>query len=587
MTDQQNGRSDPAEEARPRRLALFSPLSLPGLILGALLFSAALTPSLIPRDHLSQGALAGLCFFAGYAIGALFSWIWTYLGLPEIRRLSWRVRGLLLLPFAVIALISLAHTAGWQNSVRSLMGMPPVETAHPFIVCVVALALFVLLLAITRLIGALASLLDRCMRRYVPVRLAALLSIALTAIVVWLLASDILARSVFRLLDSSYRTYDALLEPDAPKPTDGGRTGSAASLIDWNELGRMGRRFVASGPDARDISAVTGRPAMQPIRVYVGLQSRQTPEERARLALDELKRQGGFDRSVLVVITPTGTGWVDPAAINAVEYLHDGDIASVAVQYSYLSSPLSLVAQSEYGAETARALFTEIYNYWTALPKDERPKLYLHGLSLGALNSEKSASLFEMIGDPVDGALWSGPPFVTPQWQTISRERNPGSLQRLPQFRDGRLVRFMDQHGFAAQATADWGPMRIVYLQYASDAIVFFDDRDFYRAPDWMKEPLGSDVSPDLRWHPIVTALQLGLDMLLAAGTPPGFGHVYAAEHYVDAWMAVTDVKGWSPQQVDALKQRLAAQSACDGHPCASPDAAVDEKRDVYEGRGG
>src|SRR4051794_16653157 len=84
----------------------------------------------------------------------------------------------------------------------------------------------------------------------------------------------------------------------------------------------------------------------------------------------ELKRVGAFDRSVLVVITPTGTGWIDPSAMNAVEYLHHGDIASVALQYSYLSSPLSLLVQPEYGSEAARALFAEVYGYWTTLPRD-------------------------------------------------------------------------------------------------------------------------------------------------------------------------------------------------------------------------
>jgi uncharacterized membrane protein len=74
--------------------------------------------------------------------------------------------------------------------------------------------------------------------------------------------------------------------------------------------------------------------------VYVGLNSADSAEDRARLALEELMRAGGFERSVLLLATPTGTGWVDPAAQDTVEYLHRGDIASVAVQYSYLNSPL-------------------------------------------------------------------------------------------------------------------------------------------------------------------------------------------------------------------------------------------------------
>ena len=86
-----------------------------------------------------------------------------------------------------------------------------------------------------------------------------------------------------------------------------------------------------------------------------------TPEARAKLALAELKRVGGFSRKALVVITPTGTGWVDPAGIDGLEFLYRGDVASVAVQYSYLSSPLTLLVDPESGRDTARALFREVY----------------------------------------------------------------------------------------------------------------------------------------------------------------------------------------------------------------------------------
>src|SRR5262249_10053691 len=160
------------------------------------------------------------------------------------------------------------------------------------------------------------------------------------------------------------------------------------------------------------------------------------------------------DRSVLVVITPTGSGWIDPAAMDGVEYLHDGDVASVAVQYSYLSSPLSLIFEPESGAEAARALFKGVYDYWTTLPKDRRPKLYVHGLSLGSLNSEKSVELFEMLGDPINGALWSGPPFENQLWRSVTDGRLPDSPAWLPRFRDGAFVRFMNQDGSALPADA-------------------------------------------------------------------------------------------------------------------------------------
>jgi uncharacterized membrane protein len=45
-----------------------------------------------------------------------------------------------------------------------------------------------------------------------------------------------------------------------------------------------------------------------------------------------------------------------------------------------------------------------------------------------------------------------------------------------------------------------------------------------------------------------------------AATMPMGHGHVYAPEHYIDAWMAVTDVQGWSADDVARLKRHFARQ---------------------------
>ncbi|TIM54159.1 MAG: hypothetical protein E5Y60_34535, partial [Mesorhizobium sp.] len=114
---------------------------------------------------------------------------------------------------------------------------------------------------------------------------------------------------------------------------------------------------------------------------------------------------------------------------------------------------------------------------------------YLHGLSLGALSSEQSAELFEVIGDPYQGALWSGPPFPSRIWRSVTDDRERGSPAWLPRFRDGSHVRFTSQENGLAIPDAHWGPMRIVYLQYASDPVTFFDYRSLYRQPEWMAGP--------------------------------------------------------------------------------------------------
>ena len=95
--------------------------------------------------------------------------------------------------------------------------------------------------------------------------------------------------------------------------------------------------------------------------------------------------------------------------------------------------------------------------------------------------------------------------------------------------------------------------MRIIYLQHPSDAIVFFEPDSFYREPDWMKDPRGPDVSPELHWVPVVTFVQLLTDMMTATLTNAGHGHVYAASHYLEGWVALTDPPGWDQPGLDRL----------------------------------
>ncbi|MBD9373078.1 alpha/beta-hydrolase family protein [Rhizobium sp. ARZ01] len=546
----------------PRWVVKFwTSLSALGLLLGALFFSASLTPSLLPRTFLTQGVLSGVCFAVGYGLGVLAWLVWNYLELPPLAGRFWR--GVKLVAAAVcviVLLVSLWRTAEWQNSIRTLMELPPVETGHPTKVGLIALLTFLVVIALARLFAFAWGLFSRISRRFATRRIANLIGGLLAVVLFWTAVEGVLFRSALHALDSSLRALDDLMEPSTPQPTDPLRTGSAASLVSWSDLGRRGREFVASGPRQAEIGAFSGRPAKDPIRVYVGLNAAQTAEERADLALKELIRAGGFQRKTLVVIVPTGTGWIDPEGVNPLEYLTDGDVASVAIQYSYLSSWLSLLVEPTYGTDAAQALFRTIYGHWTKLPRDARPKLYLYGLSLGALSSEQSTELFEVIGDPYQGALWVGPPFESRIWRKLTAERDAGTPAWLPRFGDGSFVRFTSQRNALSEATAPWGPMRIVYLQYASDPVTFFDEGAYRRPPAWMVGPRGPDVSPEFGWYPVVTFLQLGLDMAMATTTPMGYGHVYAGEHYIDGWVAVLGLEdAWTPEEIDKLKDKFRA----------------------------
>ena len=541
-------------------LRLWHSFSGVGLGLGTLFFAASLTPSLIPRSFLIQGVLSGLCFSIGYALGVGWRWLWRFLELPEPKRRLLHIANLTAaIVCALVVAVFLWRAAGWQNSIRALMGLEPVDTGHPLEVGAIALLTFLVLLALSRLFALILVFISDWLGRIMPIRTAYAIGTAVAAVLFWTAADGLLFRYALRAADSSFERLDSLIPPDAVPPADPMKTGSAASLVRWQDLGRMGRDYVATGPTAAEIGAFTGRPAKQPVRVYVGLHSGESPQDRARLALRELIRAGGFDRSTLIVATPTGTGWMDPAGVDTIEYLRDGDVATVAVQYSYLASWLSLFVEPGYGAESARALFSEIYGYWAKLPKDHRPKLYLFGLSLGALSSEQSNELFEVLADPYQGALWAGPPFPSRIWNWAVAGRDPGTPQWLPRFHDGSYIRFTGLQDALDIPGAHWGPMRVVYLQYPSDPIVFFNTRSLYREPDWMKTPRGQDVSPQLRWYPIVTFLQLAVDMMIATTAPIGHGHVYAPGNYIDAWAQVT-AAGWPQAEIERLKSHLAGR---------------------------
>lgn len=520
-----------------------------------------------------QGIISGTSFAVGYGIGVSWRWLWGYLELPlpdrHVQRIAMWVAAAIC---GVTALGFLWQASEWQNSIRVLMELPPVESARPFSVGAVAAVVFALILGLARLFHLTFRVLAERLGQGMPHRVANVLGLILAAAIFWSAVDGVLFAFGLRTADSSFQQLDARREADVERPTEPFRTGSAASLIDWDELGRTGRAYVSAVPTVEEMEAFFGEEVaelnedtlgvdgeiQEPIRVYVGLNAADSPESRARLAFEELQRLGAFERSVLVVVTPTGTGWIDPAAMTPLEYLHRGDVASVAVQYSYLPSWLSLIAEPDYGAETASALFQEVYGHWTTLPTHERPALYLHGLSLGALNSEQSADLWDVIADPFDGALWAGPPFRSSTWRELTRQREPSSPTWLPTFRDGSAVRFMNQHGAWDEAEAPWGPMRIVYLQYASDPITFFEPEALYRSPEWLEEPRGPDVSERLRWFPIVTIFQLTADLAVGDSSPAGYGHVYAPEHYIDAWLEVTDPTGWTPVALVRLKEHMA-----------------------------
>ncbi|MBO9426731.1 alpha/beta-hydrolase family protein [Labrenzia sp. R4_1] len=525
-------------------------------------FGASLTPSLMPRDPLVQSLLSGIVASLGYEAALLVRATWRYMEIPWLRgrlRTVWVIGGLV--ACAGILAYSLSRAANWQNATREAVGLEPLESAAPFFILGVSLAVFLVLWLIFRALGIARRRMERILDRLVPRRVGIVVSIAAVGWLFWALVDGALIRNAFKAADASFMAADLLMEPDIEQPSDPQKTGSAASLIRWKEMGRHGRAFVATAPSSDEIGEFFEGPVQNPIRIYVGRLSAETAEERAEIALEELKRVDAFSRSTLVVAVPVGSGWMDPGAHDTLDFMLGGDVATVAAQYSYLTSVLSLLAHPDYGVDQARVLFEKVYDHWTTLPKDNRPEFYVHGLSQGAFNSQATIPLFDMLGDPIQGAMWAGSPFFSKFWSEVRDHRNPDSPAWRPTYGNGSLIRVLDQYGGLEGEFTPWGPIRMVFLNYGSDPIVNFTYDSSIFEPGWLSPPRAPDVTPQLRWFPVVTMLQLALDSAFSLNVS-GFGHYYIARDYIDAWAAAVDPDGWTNARADRLKEIFVKRGA-------------------------
>ncbi|MBM7809012.1 putative membrane protein [Geodermatophilus bullaregiensis] len=541
---------------RPRRRPFR--YTLPGLAGALVLLCVSLTPSLLPRTGLTQGLISGITAAFGYGVGVLAAGAWRAVvdrDARPARRRSWLVLGGVALVSFVAAT---AYGRYWQARIRELMDAPADSALSVVVVPAVAAVVFVLLVALARAVrrvcGSIALLLDR----WIGARAARAVGWAVVLVGSALLLSGIVVDQLVAAADRAFSVRDGRTDEGVVAPTGAERSGGPGSLVDWGSLGREGRTFVGTGPSAGDIAAFTGAPATQPVRAYAGLDSAPTTELRARLAVDDLVRAGGLDRAVLLVVTTTGSGWVDPGAVDPVEYLAGGDSAAVAIQYSYLPSFVSYLVDSDRAREAGRELFDAVYERWNRLPLDGRPRLVVTGESLGSFGGETAFSGEYDLRNRTGGAVFAGPPEFNTLYREFVSDRDEGSPEIEPEYRDGRTVRFTDDPGEEiAPVTEPWDGSRVLYLLHPSDPVVWWTPELVYARPTWLEEHRGEDVVDAVRWIPFVTFWQVTADLPFAGNVPDGHGHVYRSQ-YVDAWVHVLQPPGWDAERVAQLRDLLA-----------------------------
>jgi uncharacterized membrane protein len=536
-----------------------------GLGAGLIFWFASLTPTLVPRGWIVQAVTSGVCLAIGYGIGATAE--------RTIRRAAGRQdgRGRLKRPvplpavagFLVVALGAMLAWAAWQDEARDLVGMSHLAwwEGPPMVVLsgVVAIAL----VWIGKSVGRWLRAAHRGVRSRLPRWIALPATILLGLAFVGLIGSQmVVAANVI------YEALDQGTNPGIDPPTRSTVSGSPDSLVAWNTMGRWGRDFAAGVTSRDQLLAYHGADAAvrDPIRVFVGMRTADTIEERATIAVRDLERAGGFERSVIAVWVPGGSGWMDPNAARAFEQLQAGDTAIVGIQYSYLPSLFSLVIDSSQAIEAGSRLFDAVHERWAELPEQSRPRLIVFGASLGASGAEKPfvgpnvAASVANFASRADGALIVGSLGWNPILRQLTEARDPGSPAWQPSYADGGTVRFVTGRS-RPDVDSDWGPSRVLYLQHPDDPVAYPAFDSLWSPLTWMDEPRGIGVPPDTGWFPIVSAVQALADLSFAASLPSGFGHDYRVD-YVDAFARIAPPTAWTDDDTARLEAYLDADAA-------------------------
>lgn len=545
---------EPSAERPPWWRRQLNRYAFSGMAVALVLVLLSLTPSLLPRGPLFQGVVSGGAAAIGYALGVFGAWLAGFMmsrnePWPGPNRWWWIGLGGL----AVAGMASMFYLFSvWQSEVRDLMGVEHLRwTAYPTTVAV-TIAVFALLMSIGQAWGALVKSLVRKLNRVAPPRVSALVGCAVVVVITIVILNGVVARYSMEWLNNSFAAVNDETTADSSPPTTTSRSGGPESLVSWGSLGRQGRIFVSNGPDQTELEQFNGAPAMEPIRAYAGLGSGDDLRANADIAARELERTGGLDRAVVAVASTTGTGWINRATVDSLEYMYNGDIATVSMQYSYLPSWLSFLVDQERARQAGQALFEAVSKRVSDMPEAQRPKLVVFGESLGSFGGESAFGTIPDVAARTDGALFVGPTFNNTLWDDTSGNRDSGSPEWLPIYENGEQVRFIAEKSDLDRPDAQWEKSRVVYLQHASDPIAWWSPNLVLQKPDWLSEDRGRDVLSAMQWIPFVTFLQVSADMAVATGVPDGHGHSYlSAIPY--AWSAILQPPGWTDQKTEQL----------------------------------
>jgi uncharacterized membrane protein len=349
----------------------------------------------------------------------------------------------------------------------------------------------------------------------------------------------------------------AYSEPPASEFVSGG----PESISPFFEVGLQGRRFLTDVVTPELIESTLGERAVaHPIRAFVGVNSEPLyPSGRSEMMLDELERLGAFDRKYLLLVCPTGTGWVDQTMIESAEILTRGDIATACIQYGRGPSFLE-VQKVHLGRTQFRGLLWGVRERLRGVPEEKRPKVLVFGESLGSWSSSdvvmhQGIEGFDHYG--IDRALWFGLVGLAKWSKTGMRQ---GSSALVPPGTVEAFDNFDEYEKLSAEARKK---LRAVIVDHDNDPIAQMSFRWAVKRPPWLDgAKRGRNVPEGMQWVPLITFVQIMVDAMNAMRTVPGefksFGHDYRGDtaHFVHAAYQLADVTDDQMEAVvDTLRQ--------------------------------
>ncbi|QII00877.1 hypothetical protein BH92_14220 [Rhodococcoides fascians A21d2] len=415
--------------------------------------SVSSAPALLPRPAVSQALLVGVSM----AIALALAWSARH-ALGTRRPAGFGARAWAAGTGTLISIGAVYSNILWQNTLRAAMATRAVDWHYAVDVvggaACVALTLWAIGFAIRRVCTALGGV-----RSVVLIAVVGVLSYVVAAPALW------------SAMSSSFSASNSVMDDTVTAPIATTRSGGPDSLVPWGTLGREGRKFVSGG-------FVPGS-----VRTYVGLDSAPTLDRRVALAVADMERAGAFDRSVVVVAIPTGSGWVDENAVTGAESRFGGDVATVAVQYSNKPSWATFMFAEDDARSSAEAVAHAVAA--RAATKSTPPQIVVYGQSLGAVAGSDTYLALRRTDPLVCGAVWAGPP--------------AGAVNT-----DGATV-----------------------LANSSDPVVRWSADLLWSAPD----PTATrHDAPTPMWLPLVSFVQTSVDLAAALDVEAGHGHRYGID---------------------------------------------------------